>query len=79
MRDYIEKGYEIKKKKLNKNQIFAFNYLDKLLSNRKFIKKTKLSKGDLVILNNHILAHGRTTFKIDKKRNTRKLFRIWIN
>ena len=79
LRDYIEKGYEIKKKKLNKNQIFAFNYLDKLLSNRKFIKKTKLSKGDLVILNNHILAHGRTTFKIDKKRNTRKLFRIWIN
>ena len=79
LRDYIEKGYEIKKQKLSKIQINAFNYLDKLLENKKFLKRTKLVKGDLVILNNHILAHGRTTFKIEKKNTSRKLYRIWIN
>lgn len=79
LRDYIEKGYEIKKKELPKNLKKAFDELDKLLANKKFIKKIKLKRGDLILLNNHILAHGRTTFKIDKKTNTRKLYRIWIN
>ena len=79
LRDYIEKGYEIKKQKLSKIQTKAFNYLDKLLKDKKFLKITKLGKGDLVILNNHVLAHGRTTFKIEKKNTSRKLYRIWIN
>ena len=34
----------------------------------KFYKKTKLNRGDLVVLNNHILAHGRTAFKIQSKK-----------
>ena len=32
-------------------------------------KKMKLKRGDLIILNNHILAHGRTTFKVNNKKN----------
>ncbi len=79
LRDYIEKGYQIKKNTISKNQLKAFNYLDKLLSDKKFYKKTKLNRGDLVVLNNHILAHGRTAFKIQSKKNIRKLYRIWIN
>ena len=43
------------------------------------MKKIKLKRGDLILLNNHILAHGRTTFKIGKNFNERKLYRIWIN
>ena len=78
LRDYIEQGYKIKKKKLSSEQKEAFKCLDKLLSDKKFIKKTKLKTGDLVILNNHILAHGRTTFKIQKNKS-RKLYRIWLN
>ena len=57
----------------------AFDYLDKLLVSKKFMKKIKLKRGDLILLNNHILAHGRTTFKIGKNFNERKLYRIWIN
>ena len=79
LRDYIEKGYQIKKKRLSKKQIQAFNYLDKLLKKKEFYKKTKLNRGDLVILNNHTIAHGRTTFKITSKGQQRKLYRIWLN
>ena len=79
LRDYIEKGYEIKKRRLSKNQLKAFEFLDSLLKNKNFYKKTKLNKGDLVILNNHKIAHGRTTFKIRSKGQQRKLYRIWLN
>lgn len=79
LRDYIEKGFKIKNKKISKTLKKAFNYLDKLLESRKFMKKIKLKRGDLILLNNHFLAHGRTTFKLNSKVNTRKLYRIWIN
>ena len=79
LRDYIKKGYEIKKKKIPSNISKAFDYLDKLLVSKKFMKKIKLKRGDLILLNNHILAHGRTTFKIEKNFDSRKLYRIWIN
>ena len=67
LRDYIEEGYKIKKKKNTCEISKAFNLLDKLLLSKKFMKKVKLAKGDLILLNNHILAHGRTTFKLKKK------------
>ena len=79
LRDYIEKGFIIKNKKLSKEQLEALDYLDKLLKKKKFYKKTKLNRGDLVILNNHLIAHGRTTFKISSKGQQRKLYRIWLN
>lgn len=78
LRDYIEEGYKIKKKDISKDTLKAFNYLDKLLISKKFMKKIKLAKGDLILLNNHILAHGRTMFKLEKNFNARKLYRIWI-
>ena len=60
----------MKKKKLP--IAFTKAKLDSLLTNRKFMKKLSL-KGDLILLNNHILAHGRTTFKIGKSQ-TRESF-----
>ena len=80
LRDYIEKGYQIRKKNISQDKKNALNLLDKLLTSKKFYKKLKLNSGDLIILNNHILAHGRTTFKVtDKKTANRKLYRIWLN
>ena len=79
LRDYIEKGYKIKNKKIPDDYLNAFNYLDSLLKNKKFMKKIKLNRGELILLNNHILANGRTTFKLEQKINKRKLYRIWIN
>ena len=56
------------------------NFLDKLLRSKKFVTKFKLKRGQLVILNNHILAHGRSTFKIKNNSDVnRKLYRIWLN
>lgn len=80
LRDYINKAYYLKKIILSKKQQNALNNLDKLLKDKKFAIKFKLNKGDLIILNNHVLAHGRTAFKIAKKNNTiRKLYRVWAN
>ena len=56
------------------------NLLDRLLTSNKFSKKLKLKRGQLIILNNHVLAHGRSTFKIkDNSDVNRKLYRIWLN
>lgn len=80
LRDYIEKGYLIKKEKISLQKKKTLDYLDKLLSEKKFYKQLKLNKGDYIIFNNHILAHGRTTFRLSSKlKASRKLFRIWLN
>ena len=41
-------------------------------------EKYKLRMGDMIILNNNILAHGRTGFSINDKKNPREILRIWI-
>ena len=82
LRDYIQKGFELKNKKQTINQINSMNYLDGLLGKKRFSKIFKLASGDMLILNNHILAHGRTTFAINKNKrenNSRKLYRIWLH
>lgn len=79
LRDYIIKAYELKKISLSTKQEKALNILDNLLNDKKFSTKFKLNKGDLIILNNHILAHGRTAFKIQERKKIRKLYRVWAN
>ena len=80
MRDYIEKGFILKNKSISAQQKKAMNFLDKLLISKKFTKKLKLKRGQLIILNNHVLAHGRSTFKIkNNSSSNRKLYRIWLN
>ena len=77
IREYIEAAYKIKKIKLKPNQTRALNFLDSLLKNKHFHKKCKLSKGDVVILNNNILGHARTKFSLDSKEQ-RRLVRAWV-
>jgi len=77
LREYIEAGYKIKKKNLTNNQIKSLNYLDNLLSSKKFSVNFKLGKGDLLILNNNHVAHGRTKFALEKN-NSRRLIRVWV-
>ena len=78
LREYIETAYKIKKIKLKSNQIKALNFLDSLIENKRFQKRYKLNKGDIVILNNNILAHGRTQFSLSPNVDQRTLIRIWI-
>lgn len=77
LRDYIETGYKIVKKELLSEQKDALNILDKYLANKKYQTIYKLNEGDLVILNNFCLAHGRRQFKINYK-TPRMIYRLWI-
>jgi alpha-ketoglutarate-dependent taurine dioxygenase len=77
LREYIEAAYNLKKIKLNPNEIKALNYLDKLLSQKKFQDTYKLNEGDVIILNNNVLAHGRSGFKLNSGKQ-RSLIRIWV-
>ena len=78
LREYIETAYKLKKIKLKDNQIKALNFLDKLIHSKRFQKKFKLNKGDVLILNNNIIAHGRTGFPLNLSREQRTIIRIWI-
>ena len=51
--------------------------MDNLLSSKKFSVNFKLGKGDLLILNNNHVAHGRTKFALEKN-NRRRLIRVWV-
>ena len=78
LREYIDTAYKIKKIKLKPDRIKALNFLDKLIQNSRFQKKLKLNQGDMIILNNNILAHGRTRFSLSPNVDQRTLIRIWI-
>ena len=77
LREYIEAAYKIKSINLDKKEIQALDLLDKLLIKKKFQSKYKLNEGDIIILNNNYLAHGRSSFKLNDY-SQRCLIRIWI-
>jgi alpha-ketoglutarate-dependent taurine dioxygenase len=77
LRDYIESGHKIVKKKLTVKQKNALSILDKYLENKNYQITYRLNKNDLVILNNFCLAHGRKQFQINN-RDPRTLYRLWI-
>jgi gamma-butyrobetaine dioxygenase len=77
LRDYIEEAYRLKSKKLSLEQIKALNQLDKLLSKKENQYLYKLNEGDVLLLNNYKLAHGRSAFSINYANN-RSLIRVWF-
>lgn len=77
LREYIEAAYKIKSLIIDKKKIQAMDILDKLLIKKKFQSKYKLNEGDILILNNNYLAHGRSSFKLNDY-GQRSLLRIWI-
>lgn len=77
LKEYIESAYKIKNLNMSSLQKESINYLDKCLNNKKFQKRYKLSQGDIIILNNNSLAHGRSKFSISSK-SPRSFLRLWI-
>ena len=77
LRDYMHEAYKIKSTKLTKLQNNALNKLDKLLSKRANQYLYKLYAGDVLLLNNYKLAHGRSAFNINNNNN-RSLIRVWF-
>ena len=69
--------HEAYKIKLSKLQINALNKLDKLLSKKANQYLYKLYSGDVLLLNNYKLAHGRSAFNINNDNN-RSLIRVWF-
>ena len=77
LRDYMNHAYKIKSLKLSKSQTKALNELDSLLSKKKYQLRYKLEEGDMLLLNNFKIAHGRSPFKL-KEKNNRSLIRAWF-
>ena len=55
----------------------ALKKLDSLLNKKNNQIKFKLKKNQVVVINNHICAHGRKKFKIQDE-NPRLLYRLWV-
>lgn len=77
LREYINSGYEIKSVNLLESQNKALDKLDILLSKKKNQYIFKLDKGEMLLLNNQKLAHGRSGFNL-KNNNNRSLLRVWF-
>ena len=60
----MHEAYKIKSTNLTKLQNNALNKLDKLLSKKANQYLYKLYAGDVLLLNNYKLAHGRSAFNI---------------
>jgi len=78
LKEYIVTAYKILNKDMTTDQLEAINFLDKLLYNKKFQKRFKLKEGEIIIVNNKTLAHGRTPFAINETKQ-RKILRVWFN
>ena len=78
LREYLVNCHTLAKMPLSKDQFASIKLLDTYLNNKKFQKRLTLNSGDLIILNNYFIAHGRSKFKIQKKSN-RSLLRIWVS
>jgi len=78
LREYIDTAYKIKKIQMKNENIKALNYLDRCLNMKKLQTRMRMQTGDVIIINNKAMAHGRSEFTINKKK-PRKLLRIWLN
>ena len=78
LKEYILTAYKILNKNMTKEQLSAINFLDKLLYSKKFQTRFKLNEGEIIIINNKVLAHGRTSFTINESK-PRKILRVWFN
>ena len=76
--EYINSAYKIKKLKIPDNKKKALDLLDVFLEKKELQTKLKLNVGDVILINNKSVAHGRTSFTLSKNK-PRKLLRIWVN
>jgi alpha-ketoglutarate-dependent taurine dioxygenase len=56
----------------------ALDILDSYLNNKKYQDQFKLIPGEILIINNNLLAHGRTSFSINNNKGQRDYLRVWI-
>ena len=77
LRSYMEEAYKISSIEMSPSQVNAINKLDKLLLKKQNQYNFKLEPGDILLINNYRLAHGRSAFDL-RNNNNRSLMRVWF-
>lgn len=78
LRQYIEVGHRRVCVPLEPGAVRSLDILDELLGREEFRCIYKLRRGEMIVLNNHIMLHGRTAFTDGHERRSKRLFiRLW--
>ncbi len=77
MRYWIETGHSKAFVPLAPHHFEAFDCLDQLLSSEKNVVSFYLKSGEMLWVNNQIIAHNRTAYE-DSLETPRRLLRMWI-
>jgi hypothetical protein len=79
MRYWIETGQAKAGMPLGPDQVRAMDALDELLADPALAVEFDLHEGDIFLVNNHLIAHGRTEYEdADVSSRRRHLVRLWL-
>jgi hypothetical protein len=79
-RYWINRGAEVSGSDYSPTTIAAFDAVDELLTSPGIEATVRLAEGDLLVLNNHCVLHGRTSYYDDTAdQSNRLLLRIWLD
>jgi len=75
-RSRIDGGHQVKNEPLTREDIYLLNTFEMVLNRQLFRLQFRLKSGQILLLNNNIICHDRTSFK-DLGRRRRYLERYW--
>jgi hypothetical protein len=79
MRYWIETGHQKAGVPLTPEQLEAMDLLDQLLGDPTLAVEFDLHAGDIFVVNNHLVAHGRTEYEdADTSSRRRHMVRLWL-
>ncbi|MFP8876221.1 MAG: TauD/TfdA family dioxygenase [Myxococcota bacterium] len=78
MRYWVERGQSAAGLPLSHRQTAALDALDEVLQAPENVVQFRLERGDMLFLDNRILAHNRLAYQ-DTDGDTRRLQRIWVS
>jgi hypothetical protein len=79
MRYWIETGHQRAGLPLAPEQLEAMDLLDQLLADPTLAVEFDLHEGDIFVINNHLVAHGRSEYEdADTSSRRRHMVRLWL-
>lgn len=76
----IFKGYEARNLPIDSSVIESIEMLESVIIQDQLTINLQLNRGDMLLVNNHFVLHGRTAFEDDSHpENRRCLMRIWLS
>lgn len=64
--------------RITPEQQAALDYMEKVINNPSIYLKFKLRKGQILVVNNHTILHGRSSY-VDTGEHKRTLIRVWLS